>query len=190
MFIVFNKLLNLKGRDVVKRAFIFVFIKFWIHFRASTVLTHQRFYPREYFKNLKVENVGSNFLFSQNYFHRYIVTNVPVHANATLPPVKDLVSVSTFLSELYVHSWINKVFSYNDHKVCLPPVPDVCSLVLRLHLHDPGRHRGEVHRRVSASPVQVSILHSENFRCVLVSSIILWEVLLIIIVFLVTDRHG
>ena len=35
------------------------------------------------------------------------MTNVPVHANATLPPVKDLVSVSTFLSELYVHCSIN-----------------------------------------------------------------------------------
>ena len=94
--------LFLKGRDVVKRAFMFAFIKFCIHFRASTGLTHQRFYLREYFTNLKVENVGNNFLFSQNYFYRYIVTNVPVHANATLPPVRDLVSVSTFLSELYV----------------------------------------------------------------------------------------
>ena len=31
------------------------------------------------------------------------MTNVPVHANATLPVVRDLVSVSTFLSELYVY---------------------------------------------------------------------------------------
>ena len=37
---------------------------------------------------------------------RYIVTNVPVHAEATLPPVRDLVSVSTFLSKLYVLSII------------------------------------------------------------------------------------
>ena len=42
------------------------------------------------------------------------------------------------------------------NQVCLPAVPDVCRLVLRLDLHDPGRHCREVHRRVSASPVQVN----------------------------------
>ena len=53
----------------VKRDFMFVFIKFWIHFRASTSLFHQPFYPRKYFTNLKVENVETTF-----YFHKTIFT--------------------------------------------------------------------------------------------------------------------
>ena len=40
-------------------------------------------------------------------------------------------------------------------KVCVPPVPHVRRLVLRLNLHDPGRDCGEIHRRVSTTSVQV-----------------------------------
>ena len=39
--------------------------------------------------------------------------------------------------------------------VCQRVVPHVCCLVLRLHLHDPRCHSGEIHRCVQTSSVQV-----------------------------------
>ena len=40
--------------------------------------------------------------------------------------------------------------------LCLLPLPDVPGGPLRLDLHDPRHHRGEVPRRLQAHPVQVS----------------------------------
>ena len=58
----------------------------------------------------------------------------------------------------------------NDYdKVCLPPVPHVGRLVLRLNLHDPGRHSGEVHRRVSTASVQVKRFNVKRSKNNLVS---------------------
>ena len=111
------------------------------------------------------------------YYPRYIIFNVPVHTNATITTVSSWFSSSTFLSEGRILKKLLMKFSLNGTKfqnVFLilpliwflnpPPalrlhlVPDVRSLLLCEHLHDPGRHCGEIHRRVSASPVQAGQL--------------------------------
>ena len=104
------------------------------------------------------------------YYPRYIIFNVPVHTNATITTVSSWFSSSTFLSEGRILKKLLMKFSSKFQNVFLilpliwffnpsPAlrlhlVPDVRSLLLCEHLHDPGRHCGEIHCRVPASPVQ------------------------------------